>query len=274
MIRSSMFAVSAAFSLLAVGGAIGQQSAGETTTDQEITGAIGAGSQNGESFEAEIVSLPSWQAERLYAGGFSVEQLIGADVYTEEGGSDRGDVENVVFDNDGNILSVVAEIGGLFELGDTHVNIPWDQVQYNPATRRITVPLTADNVAQYSVFADPILSSFEAAGDVAEVTGDGPGEVGLGPRAFRATDFLQDYARLIDDGNWVNYGYVDDIIVRDGKIAAVVVRPDVSWGARGPYAYPYYGYPYGWTPGSPYYDLPYQRGDIDRLEPMDYASIE
>ena len=57
--------------------------------------------------------------------------------------------------------------------------------------------------------------------------------------------------------------------MRDGQIAAVVVSPDVRWRSPGLYAYPYYGYGYGWHPGLGYYDLPYDRQETSSVKPFD-----
>jgi hypothetical protein len=51
------------------------------------------------------------------------------------------------------------------------------------------------------------------------------------------------------------------------------VSPDVAYGVGGPYAYPYYGYDYGWEPGSNYYHLPYSRREISQLGPFDYTRL-
>ena len=97
-----------------------------------------------------------------------------------------------------------------------------------------------------------------------------------GPRAWRATDAIGDFARLKDGDGYANYGYVDDLIIRGGEIAAVVVSPDVGVGAAAPgvYAYPYYGYDYGWDPGLNTYDLPYDREEVGALEPFDYERFD
>ena len=52
------------------------------------------------------------------------------------------------------------------------------------------------------------------------------------------------------------YGYVQDLIFRDGEVAATVVDRNAGYGTGGRYAYPYFGYNYGWYPGGRYYDLP------------------
>ena len=53
----------------------------------------------------------------------------------------------------------------------------------------------------------------------------------------------------------------------------MVVSPDVAWGGGGYYAYPYYGYDHGWNPGREFYDLPYERTEVEALEPLDREQI-
>ena len=93
------------------------------------------------------------------------------------------------------------------------------------------------------------------------------------PRAWRASELIGDYARLRDGNAYGDYGYVSDLILRDNKVAAVVVQPRAGYGP-GYRAYPYYGYPYGWNAGSPYYDMPYTEDDILDAEPFDYDRFE
>jgi hypothetical protein len=78
---------------------------------------------------------------------------------------------------------------------------------------------------------------------------------------------MGDYVRL-EDG--VNYGIVDDLIFDDGgKLKSIVVNPSVGYGVGGYYAYPWYGYDYGFDPGQDFYDLPYGRDDVAAYEPFD-----
>ena len=226
-----------------------------------------------QNIQAEVISLPEWSYDELYTDGISVEDLLDADVNGPTG-EDIGDVENVVFGSDGKVLSVIAEIGGFAELGDTHVSIPWDRVEAGVDEDDITIPLTQETIEEYSLFADPVLTASEAASTVQQVEGDNAGVALTGERAWRASEAIGDYARLKDGDGFANYGYVDDLIIRNGEIAAVVVSPDVGVGTRGLYAYPYYGYGYGWHPGLNYYDLPYERDEIAALEPFDYERFD
>lgn len=220
------------------------------------------------SITADIIPLEDWQADTLVLDGWSADTLLGADV-RDPSGDVIGNVENIIFGMDGEVLSVIAEIGGFLDIGDVHVNIPWSSVEVSPAGTGVVVPVTEDTVDDYTLFEDEVLTAFDAQQQIEEVSGGGLGDVATGPRAFRATEYLGDYVRLTGDEGMVNYGYIEDVVISNGEIAAVMVRPDVGWGATGTYAYPYYGARYGASATSPYYDLPYTRQEIERLEPVD-----
>ena len=229
-----------------------------------------------QEFEAEVEPLLEWQGDAgdLYQGA-SVDTLLEADVVGDDG-EEIGSVENVLFDTEGNVLSLVAEIGGFLEMGDTHVSVPWGEVEVGEDAETVAVPVTQDTVEEYSLFTDERVTAGEADEAIQQVEGDNPGLVDTGPRVWRASEFIGDYARIQDGGDgYVNYGYVSDLIVQDGAITSAVVRPDVTWGgARSAFAFPYYGYDYGWTPGSAYYDIPYDEGEVAQIERLDYGQFD
>jgi hypothetical protein len=243
--------------------------------DVDATGTAAIGSRTIRP--EEVVALSEWNADDLYVNGLSVDDMIDdAEVYGQTG-DEIGSIENVVFSNDGRVLSIVAEVGGFWDLFDTHVNIPWDQVTLG-ADGRVTIPVTEENVEDYSTWKTGYLAGPEAAEGV-EVVDD---DLETGPTLFRATDLIGAYARLRDGetgqadaaaGGYRNYGYVNDLIIRDGQLQAVVVSPDDGYGlGRGAYPYPYYGW--GWNARRPYYDMPYGRGDVAESRPLDYERFE
>lgn len=218
----------------------------------------------------DVVTLSDWRNDDLYSNGISVEQMMDdADVYGP-GNEEIGSVENVLIGENGRVLSIIAQVGGFWDIGDTHVNVPWDQVEVS-AGNRIVVPVTEENADDYSIYADDLVTAAEATGSVQTVDDD----LETGPRTWRATDLIGDYARLRDEDTYANYGYIEDIIIRNGEVAAVLVSADVGWGGqRGTYAYPYYGYGYGWSPAASTYDLPYNRDEIGALEPYDRSQMD
>jgi sporulation protein YlmC with PRC-barrel domain len=208
-----------------------------------------------------VMALTEWDYDQIYENGWSLSELIEADVVGEDG-EDIGDVENVLLDESGQILSVVAEVGGFLDIGDTHVAVPFDEVEIGTSLDKITVPVDQDNVEDYSIFGEfGYFTAPEA--DTTQVVNS---DLVTGPRIWKATDLLDDYAVLTGG---IGYGYVDDMIfVEGGKLHAVVVDPAIGYGP-GPYAYPYYGYTYGWTPGATYYDLGYGEQDVAVIETFD-----
>ncbi|MBB6180301.1 PRC-barrel domain-containing protein [Pseudorhizobium flavum] len=214
----------------------------------------------------KVIPLSEWNPDELYRTAWSAEALFDRPVYGA--GDERiGDVEDLIIGPDGKLLSVVAEVGGLWDIGDTHVSVPWEEVTVR-VDGSIAIPVTEENADDYGVlrgsetnFGNRIVSDLD--------------NEELGPRAWRASELIGDIARVRDggsqaEGTYRGYGYVEDLIFNDGKVtAAVVDRDPAGPDGRGAVAYPFYGYGYGWTPGNPYYDLPYDRGEVSTLEPFD-----
>jgi len=217
--------------------------------------------------QARTVEMSNWNYEELYRSGWRAENLMNADVIGRNG-NEIGDVENIMISKDGKILSVIAEIGGFLDIGDTHVSILWKQVQVASDGESIRVPITEDNIKEYSFFGENGLYTKADTSKKQQVSDD----LTTGPRVWRATELMGDYVRL---KNGTGYGYVDDLIFnKDGSLNAVVVTRDVGYGPAGPYAYPFYGYGYGFDPGLDYYTMPFAENEVARLDPYDYAAME
>lgn len=215
---------------------------------------------------AEVVSLAGWGYDELYAEGWRAEWLLDSDVYGPEG-EEIGEVEDIIVGPDGNILSVVAEVGGFWDIGDTHVSVPWDEVEVGDGGDYVQIPVTEETVEDYGIYADTLLTAEEAAEEMAKVD-----DAETGYRAWRVDELIGDYTYLQDRRD---YGYVDDLIFNTaGELQAVVVQPDVGYGVGGYYAYPYYGYDYGWDPGYDYYELPYTAEEAGELEPFEYGELD
>jgi sporulation protein YlmC with PRC-barrel domain len=195
------------------------------------------------------IDIVTWAQEDLYTEGWTAEQLFDQDVYGETG-EEAGEVEDLIIGPDGALQAAIVEAGGFFDIGDTHYRVPWEDVKLTPDLEGITVPVTADNIEEYSVFPD----------DVEEVP----------ERGFRASELMNDYVSLAD---YPGYGMVQDLVFQNGELTAVVVYPSAGYGVYGPYAYPWRGYGYGWEPGDDYYRLPYTRDEIAELGPFDYERL-
>lgn len=247
---------------------------------------------------SEPMDLSTWTYDDLYANGISIEQIMSAEVYGP-GGDDVGDVDDVLFNMDGEVLSIVARMDdGFLGLGRTHVNIPWEMVSTEAWADGLVIPFTEDEVDTFAMSAEEAGAEIVATEDVAEVSGGAFEDVETGPNVWQATDLLNDAARLQEGEGYETYGMVNDIVLRDGRIAAVLVTPDASWGAP---AGSVYGYPYagtaGWTPGTTAadgttvetdetlaaqgttgmttgtYDLPYDRTQAEMVRPFDPAML-
>jgi sporulation protein YlmC with PRC-barrel domain len=199
-------------------------------------------------------------------GGLSAETILDDMTVYGPTGEDIGDVENIVVGADGRALSLIVEVYGFADIGDTHLSVPWDELTFNEEGDGVTIPVTEGQALDYSnLTANPLITAEEAFTEIQQVEGEGPGRGETGAGAWRATDLIHDYARLKEGDGFIAYGYVEDVILkRNGEVASVIVN------ARGGYyAYPYYGYAYGWRPAAIYYDLPYTREEVTVMQPMD-----
>jgi sporulation protein YlmC with PRC-barrel domain len=213
------------------------------------------------------VSLDEWGYEGLYKDTWTAQQMIDAPVFGPTG-EEIGDVENVMVGSKSTVDSLILEIGGLIDIGDTHIRVPWSEVNaqfQGEGEPRIEVPVTQETIEElaegdYDVFG----------GAAGEVTTGGDDQASK-PRAWRATELIDDYV-VLENGE--AYGWVEDLVFSNaGRLEAVVV--DALYGAAyGPYAYPFYGYEYGFAPGNPYYELPYEEEEIASLEPLEREWVE
>lgn len=217
----------------------------------------------------DVQVLSNWNYDGLYAEGWSVDVMLGMTEVIGANGEEIGDIENVVFSNEGELLGIIAEVGGFWDIGDTHVHVPWDNVMLVDGLEQVQVPVTEESVDDYDVFAgyegvDQALT--EADTDATQPVDD---DVITGADIFRATDLIGSYAYLSDN---VRYGYISDIIVQDDEISAIVTDA-AAYGRGGYYAYPY-GYR-GVSPmGTARYDMPYSAAEIDTIETFDYEQLQ
>lgn len=220
----------------------------------------GSGQQSEGSQYGEVIPLASWNYDEVTADGWSAQDLLDGEAY-DQNGEDIGEVEDLIFGPDGEILAVIAEVGGFWDIGDTHVSVPWSQVERT--ADGLTLPLTEDTVEDYDLFSDETMLPRDALnGEIVAGVDDAPPP----GRTWRLRELVGDYARLLSGEEWINYGYVNDVIVNDGAIVATLV----SVGS--PYGYGVFGYPSyanrgaGWDAADPYYDLPYSPEDINGLD--------
>jgi uncharacterized protein YrrD len=183
---------------------------------------------------AEAATIKPVSAEELYTG-FRANDLIGQNVYGTNG-NEIGEVQDLIVGADGRLKAAVIEGGGFLDIGDATFRVPFDQLDLTAGREGIVAKnLTEDKAASYGLY-------------------DLPEAVATGPREYRVSELKGDYARLRFGQA---FGVVRDMVFdRQGKVTAVLVNRDVRYGA-GVFAYPYYGYNYGFDPGANYVALPF-----------------
>jgi len=251
------------------------------TNRQTAQGGMAQGgmAQRGMDVEQEsapvtgTVDLVTWDYENL-RGGWSADTLMDADVYGRDG-EEFGEVEDIILNPDNSIRAIVVEAGGFLDIGDTHLAVPWERVEIGGNLEELIVPVDADNYEQYSLLGEfgfgltgDEVAMADGARQIYRVSDDAETRGGT----WRASNLLGDYVALQDE---VAYGVVDDLIFdRQGTLTAVVVEPDINTGyAAGPYAYPFYGYEFGFDPALDYYGLPYGYDEVGTLDPFDYGYL-
>ena len=118
MKRNSLFPIAgtlAAFSLLGAGHVLAQNS----------------GISNGSTPESQsnVRPIGQWNYQKLYqSGGICADRLLDIDVLNANG-DEIGSVENAILNQDNRIIALIAQVGGMWDIGDTHVAIPWEEIK-------------------------------------------------------------------------------------------------------------------------------------------------
>ena len=222
-------------------------------TSLRIAAALALGATAGTAAAQDAIDLDDYNESLAAEPGWSADQVTQLEVRNAEGES-IGEVEDLVIGPDGNVAGLILEVGGLLDIGDTHLMVPWDQVEMTGGMgeiEHVTVPVADDSWDQFDLSASS-------------------GDVDTERRRFRASELIGDYTSLTDERG---YGLVNDLIFDEsGALQSVVVNRSGRYGG-GHQAYPYYGYDDGFDPGSDYYDLPYAGDDVGELEPFDYDGL-
>lgn len=214
----------------------------------------------------EVKVLAGWGYETLYDQGWSVENMFDMTEVIDTNGEEIGDVENVIFSNEGEVLGIIAQVGGFWDIGDTHVHVPWDEVTMESGIQQMSVPVTEETVDDYDVFGDYWGDEQVVTAEDVDTTQPVDDDLVAGSGIFKATDLMGDYAYLSDG---TPYGYVSDLIVQDGSISAVV-SDAATYGRPGYFAYPY---SYRGDMMGPRYDLPYGATEVDAIEEFNYENL-
>ncbi|WP_375262669.1 PRC-barrel domain-containing protein [Palleronia sp.] len=139
--------------------------------------------------DAEVIDLAEWNAEDVYTRGVSAERYLDDMEVYGQNGDEIGDVEDLMIDPDGQVIALIAEVGGFWDIGDTHVSIPFDQVQVAEDGEGIIVSITEETVDEYGFFGDAeepeMVEGETLESDVVAGVDDTPI-----PRAWRASELI------------------------------------------------------------------------------------
>lgn len=235
----------------------------QANQDSNQTGSQNQSAQTQDSNEVRAIS--EWNYDEIYQNaGIEAERLMDAEVFGPEG-EEIGNIENVLLNEENQIIAIIAEVGGFWDIGDTHVAVSWEEVELTEDGFQI--PVTEENFDEYGLFGEGSYITLDDVERASQVDDD----LATGPRVWKLTDLLDDYA--IIDG--AGYGYIENaLFTEEGALQAIVVDPSGEAYGYGPYAYPFYGYGYGWEPGLGYYDIPYTVEEIGEMEPFDYEEYD
>jgi len=154
-----------------------------------------------------VIAINEWNYNDLYnQGGFDADWLMDRDVSTQEE-ADIGSVENVLINDKNQIEAIIIQIGGIWDIGDTHVAVPWDQIDV--INGNLQVPLSADNYDDYNLFAGE--NEYISNSSLQQVT-QVDDEVDAGNNIWKLSDLIDDYATM---GEGTGYGVVENVLFND-----------------------------------------------------------
>lgn len=210
--------------------------------------------------------LNNWSYDELYEqGGIRVENLMDAKVLGVKD-NEIGTIANVILDEENQIVTLIAEVGGMWDSGDRHVSIPWDEAEL--IQKGVRVPVREDNIEDYNLFNNEYVNDAYIFKGNLETSIPVESDVMTGPRIWKVTDIINDFASL---GENTGVGYITDALFsRDGVMQAIVVNLSSAEFGKGYYAYPFYGHPDDWQPSAMHYELPYSRDSLSNVPNFDY----
>lgn len=214
----------------------------------------------------QMKPLDQWDRNAVYQQGqFLGENLLEQDVLGQNG-EDIGDISNAVLNEQNKIIALIAEVGGFWDIGDTHVIVPWEQAHFTRDGVRL--PINQNNLDQYQLYGENSVVTKQAFQRKAAIEDDAE----TGQRIWKLSELFNDYANL---SNGTGYGYVNDaVFAKDGQLLAVIVVPSGIVGRAGPMAYPFYGYESGWDPGDSSLEVPYSQQERNQLPPFDFQRFQ
>jgi hypothetical protein len=78
-------------------------------------------------------------------GGWSAADIIGAPIRSAEG-EKVGEIEDLIFSSDAEVVTAVVSVGGVLDVGDKLVAVAYDDLRVWPDDETLVIPLTSAEV--------------------------------------------------------------------------------------------------------------------------------
>ena len=183
--------------------------------------------------------------------GFTAGALLQQDVEGQDGEA-IGEVINFEIGDDNAISRVVINSDGFLGVDETVIAVPYSAIDLTEGEDGIRASIEEDDTDAYSIF--------------------GPAEGrSTAASSFRVSSLMGDNV-LLKGGD--AFGYLADLAFDvDGRLQAVIVRPDISFDAEGYYAFPFERSDVAgeaFDPSATSYTLPLDRDAVLEEEAFDY----
>ena len=189
--------------------------------------------------------------------GFTAETLLRQDVAGHDG-EPIGEVINFEIGDDNAIQRVLINSDGFLGIDETVIAVPYEAINLTVDEDGIRANIEEDDTDAYSIF--------------------GPQERGSTPApapGFRVSSLLGDNV-LLKGGD--EFGYLADLAFDlEGRLQAVIVRPDISFDAEGYYAFAFERADVGgeaFDPSAASYTLSLDRDAVLEEEAFDYDAYQ
>ncbi|MDN5926792.1 MAG: PRC-barrel domain-containing protein [Hyphomicrobiales bacterium] len=181
MIRT-LLATTTIAALLTTGAALAQTTTPDTTAPDTAVPSAPATQPTEPANPPGMKSADEVKAkDEAQTDGHLASNLMGASVYNSAGdkGQEIGNVNDLVLDKDGKIVSVVVGVGGFLGIGSKNVAIDYSQVKWEQGNGKwwVIVPTTADQLKALPDF-DP--KPYQAEPAESNATGTGTTGTGMG----------------------------------------------------------------------------------------------
>lgn len=136
-------------------------------------------------------------------------------------GEDVGEIEDLVVDRDGRVRFVLVERGGFLDLGDEHVAVPWDSVQFGDDLVIAMDETRLQDVPRFARDREVDWTDSEVVSEIAAFFGAEAEQIPGPP--LRLEDELLDHDLILASGEVL--GEVEEVVLdRDGRLRYLVVE--------------------------------------------------